>query len=68
MLFLFDSEIVTSYILIGICLQGGKMVTFENMTQWKHFSSCWLANRITALPVGTMGDSVGNSGFFPAER
>lgn len=35
-------------------------MAFENMTQWKHFSSHWLANRITELPLGTLGDSIGS--------
>lgn len=59
-LFLFDAMKVTSYTLIGICLHEGKTMAFENMTQWKHFPSHWLANRITALPWGTMGDSTGS--------
>ena len=40
--------------------QKKKMMAFENMTQWKHFLSHWLANRITAFPLGTMGDSTGS--------
>lgn len=36
------------------------MVAFENMTQWKCFLSHWLTNRITALPLSTLGDSTGS--------
>lgn len=35
-------------------------MAFENLTQWKPFSSHWLANRITALPSGTVGDPTGS--------